>query len=233
MRIPTCLLFDISDPEGNDVTHVLRIENDSMRVHITADSKGGDHISLSFAMALDLAQAIIDGIATVRPGGFAIAPKAETEPTPPPIYGSKEVDITVDTSNLNVTLSNTDKIDDPERCYLIRHEYKDLYFSADDLANDRREVTGDKAAAYVFETRFAALRFTQAMKHPISIIEHPAAYVVSFRASSQATKQYLVEDLTRSTFTSANAKRFAWPEAIEKTQSLPSNLIISMEKVAK
>lgn len=230
MRIPTCLLFAISDPAGDDVTHNLRIENDSMRVHITADFEGGNHISLPFAMALDLAQAIIDGIATVRPGGFASPGKTTIEPNVAPVYGEplQKAEPVTEPSSFD-----KDKIDDPDRCYLIRHEYKDIYYSPDDLANDRREVTGPtKNDAMVFETRFAALRFTQAMKHPISIIEHPAAYVVGYRASSGATIQYVTEP-GYSSYTRANAKRFDWPEAIEKTQSLPSNLIISLEKVAK
>lgn len=122
--------------------------------------------------------------------------------------------------------------DDPAWVYLARHEYKDLYFSAKDMMEDARSYTGDRASAHPFPTRYAALRFTQGVKHPVTILAAPAAHVVSWRVTENDVRHFYRADNDSGTLHVSKADKLTIDHASKIAQSLPSSFIISVDKVA-
>jgi hypothetical protein len=122
--------------------------------------------------------------------------------------------------------------DDPNIVYLLRHEYKDNFFSASDMHNDRREYTGRRDEAYAFPTRYAALRFTQGMRHPTILIPEAAAHIVSWKTSDNDIEHFH-DGSAIGTIHEEKAQKLTLKEAQAVYSRIPGQFILTVKKVVK
>jgi len=120
--------------------------------------------------------------------------------------------------------------DDPHYGYIIRHEFKDLYFSEADMSSENRHCSGDKSSSFVFATNYAAIRFTQAMKHPIDVIRIETSHIVSWKVSDNDVTHYC-DGTISGTLHKAKALRMGMAQASRIAETLPGQFIILVEKV--
>jgi len=123
-------------------------------------------------------------------------------------------------------------LDDPHVVYLLRHDYKDNYFSASDMHADRREYTGRRDEAFPFPTRYAALRFTQGMRHPTIVIPEAAAYLVSWKVAENDVEHFH-DGSAIGTIHEAKAIKLSLKEAQAVAASIPEQFYIQVKKVVK
>jgi len=165
------------------------------------ESTKSNLITLPWHQAEKMCEAITSAIKHLAPSGYPVGPLLSPEklpdvrPGPMTYVKNEEKSLTekylhpTDPSlpvAVNIPSTSTydpDLTDDPNIVYLIRHEYKDLYLTDDDIHQSRRACTGDKSQASCFRTRYAARREMQAMRHPCALIESPATYIVTWRCS--------------------------------------------------
>lgn len=121
--------------------------------------------------------------------------------------------------------------DDPNFCYIIRHENADRYFGELDMDHDSRQCSSPKEKAVPFDTQYAAIRFTQAMRHPNTILKVPALYIVSWQMSPQGRVNYYDGTHTEGTTAQPAALRMNLQQAQTIVRDLPTNLIIKTIKV--
>jgi hypothetical protein len=225
---PSLLQFEIDPPEPHKG---IVVTFDPIHGTFQIDQHSADaqpRVVMTFDNALDLIMMIQAASKII---GFGPCPPEpiEADRFPPTHLGVPSTSGIVQTRTPEV-VQKTPVIDPTERVYLLRHEDKDLFYTEDDMLQEAKHCSGPVATAYPFETRYAAQRFQQGFKHNTTILEAPAAYIVSAR-ETQAAKRVYHSSQIGGTSHRGRAMKMTLGEAQKAFDSYPSSVIVEMHKV--
>ncbi len=221
MRKPSCILYGLSASSTGSYDLTLRFDADSNTFHIAPVGTYEDTgVRMTLEMAEILREIIDSGLSSLHPTPILV----DMDKIPFDAEQVKPGELVVLS-----TQTHPDFIDDPELGYIIRHDFRDSYFG--DRDEHERACTCSREDAIVFPTKFAALRMTQAMKHPIAVLPVTTKYVVAFRVTQSDSPRYYLEGDPRGVLQRRKAAKLTLKEAQTVLETFPPQLYTSLEKV--
>lgn len=209
---------------------------------LTFDTASQVHIHRDGKLTLSLFDTEVESLFHAIADGFSIMGLGKMVDVIPALGGRTAFGIEAQEGEVylkQVNVSEPDPIptlsgheDNPEIGYILRHEYKDLYLTPDDMHHDRREYTGPRDKAHVFPTNYSAVRFMQGIKHATTCIEIPTAFIVTWRTTENSERHYYDGELIGS-LKPNKALKMDIRQAGRVAETLPGQFIITVEKVAK